>query len=120
MPQQRSLACTDREGKSAQMDAFRFCPDLFELRNDVLATLDEAGFQWLSHFSSVDPMHDLYGIEVCGIIREEDSNAILGVLRGMFPSWYFGCCFKDYGREPGFKARVFRDKPRERDNWETV
>jgi hypothetical protein len=103
------------------MDTFRFCPELFEVRTDVLAALNDAGYQWLSHFSSVDPIHDLYGIEVCGIIEQEDAVAILKKLQTMFPTWRVGClCHKDYGREPGFKARVFRDKPREREQWETA
>ena len=28
--------------------------------------------------------------------------------------------YKDYGREPGWKVKVFRDRPREREQWETV
>ena len=103
------------------MDAFRFCPELFELRTEVLAKLEDAGFQWLSHYSSVDLLHDVFGIEVCGIFEEDDAAAILSLLRKMFPTWRVGClCYKDYGREPGFKASVFRDKPREREQWETA
>ena len=103
------------------MDAFRFCAELFEVRTDVMAALNDAGFDWLSHFSSVDPMHDVYGIEVCGIGDEDDAKAILELLHTMFPAWYVGClCYKDYGREPGFKASVFRDRPRERETWESA
>ena len=47
------------------MDAFRFAPELFEVRNDVMQRLTDEGFDWLSHYSSVDPIHDCYGIEVC-------------------------------------------------------
>ena len=101
------------------MDAFRFCPELFELRTEVQAMLDDAGFQWLSHYSAVDPIHDLYGIEVCGIIEHEDAISILNLLVGMFPTWRVGClCYKDYGREPGFKAQIYRDRPRDREQWE--
>lgn len=103
------------------MDAFRFCPELFELRTNVMEALDDAGFQWLSHYSSVDPIHDLYGIEVCGILDEENAIEIQELLHSMFPTWNVGClCYKDYGREPGFKAKVFRDKPRHRESWETA
>ena len=101
------------------MDAFRFSPELFELRTDVISSLDDAGFQWLSHFSSVDPMHDVYGIEVCGIIEEDDAIAIRTLLRGMFPTWRFwSFYYKDYGLEPGFEASVFRDEPRADETWE--
>jgi hypothetical protein len=103
------------------MDAFRFCPDLFEVRADVMAALNEAGFEWLSHFSSVDPLHDVYGIEVCGIGDEDDAQAIYELLHEMYPTWRQGClCYKDYGREPGFKASAYRDRPREREQWESA
>ena len=101
------------------MDAFRFCPELFELRIEVQAALGDAGFEWLSHYSSVDPLHDVYGIEVCGIHEEDCAIAIRSLLISMFPNWRVGClCHKDYGREPGFKASVFRDEPQEPEQWE--
>ena len=69
------------------MDAFRFAPELFEYRNDVITALAEVGFDWLTHYSSVDPLHDVYGIEVCGIHEKEDAIQILRLLVAMFPSW---------------------------------
>jgi hypothetical protein len=69
------------------MDAFRFAPELFEYRNEVIAALGDAGFDWLSHYSSVDPLHDVYGIEVCGICEHEDARQIQNLLIEMFPSW---------------------------------
>jgi hypothetical protein len=70
-----------------ERDGFRFAPELFQVRTDVIAELTNRGFDWLSHYSSVDPMHDVYGIEVCGIHRQEDASAILSILIGMFPHW---------------------------------
>jgi anti-sigma B factor antagonist len=70
-----------------ERDGFRFAPELFEVRTDVIAELSNRGFDWLSHYSSVDPMHDVYGIEVCGIHRQEDASAILSILIEMFPDW---------------------------------
>ena len=72
------------------MDAFRFAPELFDCRNDVIAALSDAGFDWLSHYSSVDPMHDVYGIEVCGIIEREDAIQIQRLLIRMYPAWHPG------------------------------
>ena len=69
------------------MDAFRFAPELFELRTRVMERLTEEGFDWLSHYSSVDALHDIYGIEVCGIHHREDADAILQLLMQMFPNW---------------------------------
>jgi hypothetical protein len=72
------------------MDAFRFAPELFEYRNDVITALGEAGFDWLSHYSSVDPLHDVYGIEVCGIRDQDDAIQIQDLLVQMFPAWHPG------------------------------
>jgi|GEM_PF-3480499 hypothetical protein len=71
-------------------DPLRFAPELFELRQDVLSALDDAGFLWLSEFSSVDPLHDVYGIEVCGIRNRADAIEIQKLLVRMFPRWRSG------------------------------
>jgi hypothetical protein len=103
------------------MDSFRFIPELFEYRNDVMNKLGDRGFDWLTHYSSVDPMHDLCGIEVCGIHQERDARAILGILHRMFPDWRWdGLYYKDYGREPGWIARIHRDPSPARERWETA
>ena len=70
-----------------ERDSFRFAPELFEIRNDVIAELSERGFDWLSHYSAVDPLHDVYGIEVCGIRDRRDAFAIQHILIAMFPDW---------------------------------
>jgi hypothetical protein len=102
-------------------DGFRFAPELFEVRNEVIAELGERGFDWLSHYSAVDPMHDVYGIEVCGIHDQDDAESILRILLEMFPTWRPRClCYKACGAEPGWKARVQRDKDRPNEHWETA
>ncbi|MCA9072419.1 MAG: hypothetical protein KDA84_26020 [Planctomycetaceae bacterium] len=68
-------------------DPFRFSPELFEVRDTVIEELSDWGFEWLSHYSSVDPLHDVYGIEVCGIHKEEDASRILRLLICLFPDW---------------------------------
>lgn len=73
--------------QSSESDVFRFAPELFEYRTEVLEKLSESGFDWLTHFSSVDPLHDVYGIEVCGIPDQEDAIAMRGILMSLFPSW---------------------------------
>ena len=52
-----------------------------------IAQLSERGFDWLSHYSAVDPIHDTYGIEVCGIQDVDDAQAIQEILIEMFPDW---------------------------------
>lgn len=100
------------------MDAFRFAPELFECRNEAMEALGAAGYQWLSDYAAVDPLHDVYGIEVCGISQKRDAMAILSILRELFPHWEPGCLqYKAQGREPGWKVRVQRDADCQRDDW---
>ena len=102
-------------------DSFRFSPDLFQIRLDVIAQLNERNFDWLTHYSSVDPAHDVHGIEVCGIRHHEDAKEILALLKEMFPHWHPAClCYYDCGAEPGFTARVGRDRDQLEEHWETV
>ena len=66
---------------------FRFFPELFEHRTLAIDALAERGFMWLSHYSAVDPMHEEFGLEVCGIHAEQDAKAIQMLLEKLFPSW---------------------------------
>jgi hypothetical protein len=102
------------------MEPFAFHPEMFELRNDVLDLLTEHGFAWLSDFTSIDLLHDVYGIEVCGIREEADARTIETLLRKRFPSWrYSRRYYKDAGtREPGWKVIISRDPEDYTDKWE--
>ena len=102
-----------------EIDPSRFSSERLEHRNRVVAELREQGFDWLTHYASVDVLQDTYGIEVCGIPDEDDAVNILGVLRRMFPSWTEGgpkC--KDFGLDQGFVAKIQRDPEPPRDHWE--
>lgn len=101
-------------------DVFRFSPDLFEYRNNIITQLHEQGFDWLTHYSSVDPMQDVYGMEVCGIHDEDNARNILEVLKQMFPSWTIRkSYYKDFGRDPGFMVTIQRDSELHDEQWET-
>ena len=103
------------------MDVFRFAPELFQYRDDVIAELRERGFDWLSHYSAVDPMHDVFGIEVCGIYHEDVAVSILQILIEMYPEWMpQGLWYKDYGREQGWIATVQRDFEPPGQQWDTA
>ena len=65
----------------------RFSPELFEDRNRVIEALDEGGFSWLGDFTAVEPLHDVYGIEVRGIRRGDDANRIQELLEHLYPDW---------------------------------
>jgi hypothetical protein len=108
------------EGAVAR-DAFRFSPELLEHRSSVIATLREHGFDWLTHYSAVDPMQDVYGIEVCGIQDEDDALGILNVLKQMFPSWTIWMTYyKDFGRDQGFMVTIQRDPEPQDEGWEAA
>ena len=104
------------------MEPFAFHAELFEIRNVVLEMLADHGFRWLSEFGSIDLMHDLYGIEVCGIRDESDAHAIEALLRERFSSWrHVRHYYKDATtREPGWKVKISRDPEDFSDRWESV
>jgi hypothetical protein len=93
------------------MKPFEFHAELFEHRSAVLETLSENGFAWLSHFGSIDLLHDLYGLEVCGIREDADARTIERLLRVMFPKWRYGrIYYEDHNvRELGWKVIISRD-----------
>ena len=72
--------CGVRGSADDDRNVFRFAPELFETRTDVIAELSNRGFDWLSHYSSVDPIHDCYGIEVRGIHDKDDAASMLDFL----------------------------------------
>ena len=108
-------------GYSRGVSDFQFHPELFEDRTRVMEELSAAGYEWLSHYSSVDVIHDRHGLEVCGIHAEDDARAIHTLLRRLYPSWMTGKLgFKDSGADPGFKAKAFRDQRQRNDGWQTT
>jgi hypothetical protein len=91
------------------MTQFAFHPDLFERRNRALQALADRGYTWMEHFGSVDLLHDLYGLEVCGIPKESDSTAILGLLQKLFPDWqHSDVHYHDRSRDRGWKVLIFK------------
>jgi hypothetical protein len=101
------------------MESFELHPELFSIRNDVLEMLADAGFSWLADFSSVDLLHDVYGVEVCGVRDEDDARTIQKLLRRMFPDWEYSRLYRKghHTREPGWKVIINRDPEVFLDNW---
>jgi hypothetical protein len=86
---------------------FVFYPELFELRSRASEILNQAGFAWFNHYSSIDLLHQEYGLEVCGIHEQSSLKPIAAAMQSSFPQWhYFGVCHNDYGREPGWKFSI--------------
>jgi hypothetical protein len=102
------------------MDQFAFYPELFEQRTVALEALAGRGFDWFTHFTSVDLMHDLFGLEVCGIRVESDAVIMLEVLEGVFPDWpHTDLYYYDYERDRGWKVLIFKN-PRRRKSFKTA
>jgi hypothetical protein len=99
-------------------DELRFAPELFELRANVIEHLAEQELFWFSHYSSVDCLHDIYGLEVCGIHERENAVKILRTLAKMFPTWIpRPLQVYDFGGERGWKAVIRRDAEPPRNRW---
>jgi len=76
-----------RNKKRSRGDSLRFAPELFEYRAHAIEKLESHGFVWMTNYSSIDCLHDVYGLEVCGIGEREDAVRILQLLVPLFPDW---------------------------------
>jgi hypothetical protein len=92
------------------MNPFRFEPILFAHRAKAMDALGEAGFEWFSHFSSLDILHDVFGLEVCGIDNQELALNLRSVLCQIFPTWkYSRLIYRNGELDPGWKVIIHRD-----------
>jgi hypothetical protein len=91
----------------------QFHPELFECKGKASELLDAAGLVWFSDYSSIDLLHEEFGLEVCGIHEESSVEPIAQAMRLGFPHWHYShVCFKDCGREPGWKFALHMFPPR--------
>ncbi len=98
----RVLARADGPAQELQ-----FHPELFEHRGLASELLEAAGYSWFSNYSSIDLMHEDYGLEISGIRNETDVKPILAALRGGFPHWHHThVTLHDHGREPGWVVAI--------------
>jgi hypothetical protein len=82
------------------MSLFAFHPELFEHRTFALEALAAHDLHWFEHFTLVDLLHDLFGLEVCGIIEERNAELALCILQETFPEWpHSDVYYRRYGRE---------------------
>jgi len=65
---------------------FQFHPELFEHRSRAAELLETAGYTWFSDFSSIEPVHEEYGLEICGILNERDVGPIAERSNAVFPT----------------------------------
>jgi hypothetical protein len=88
---------------------FTFHSELFDARATAQEALAAKGFDWLVHFTAIDLLHDLYGLEVAGIPEEADANRILELLKETFPDWpHTRWYYQDFDRDRGWKVEIFQ------------
>lgn len=84
-------------------EEFEFYPALFADRARAAELLEEAGYTWFADYSSIDLMHEDYGLEICGLRTEGDVKRVAETLRRGFPHWHHqNVSMQDHGRDPGW------------------
>src|SRR5579863_6915040 len=66
--------------RSVEAEGLELYPELFEQRSHASELLEAAGYTWFSDYSSIEPVHEDYGLEVCGIKNDRDVKPILDAL----------------------------------------
>lgn len=86
---------------------FEFYPELFEHRSRASELLETAGYTWFSDYTSIDLLHEEYGLEICGVQNECDVKPIVDALQQGFPHWHHQkVSLHDYGRDPGWAVSI--------------
>lgn len=101
---------------------FAFHPELFEYRTLAMEKLSEHDLEWFSHYSSVDLIHEEFGLEVCGIRQHGDALTIQRLLRKLLPGWrHSWICEKTEGdRDLGWQVVICRDEQGPQEDWQRV
>jgi len=91
---------------------FKFHSELFAEKakvEEALAALDFSSFA--KDFDCVDCIHDLYGVEICGIKERKTVISILQAVRRLYPKWHGSCQHYDGDEDDrGWRVRVHRDR----------
>lgn len=115
----RPGAAGPHEDHGRERDPTAYRPELLELGRDVVSELSAAGYEALSDYSSVEPLHDVHGLEVCGVRNTEATLDIVRLLLRLFPGWnaqWFGP--PDGWRAEEWVARVQRDRDPVPESWD--
>ena len=93
------------------LEGFAWHPELFEHRARLLQALAAAGLVFGQDFSSVDLLHDEFGLEVCGIAFEKTALFIVNrVMPAAVPDLSVRFHFiRDRRQEHGWTAVAVRD-----------
>jgi hypothetical protein len=86
---------------------FQFYPELLEQCGRASELLEEAGFGWLRDYSSIDVLHEEYGVEICGVKTEARAMRMAAALQRGFPHWHHqNICRHEPGRDSGWAAAL--------------
>lgn len=106
--------------ESSARDPFAFSPELLALSQNLKTDLSAAGHEEGIDFSSVDPLHDVHGLEVCGIPNSETALEVTRLLLRLFPGWNAGWLHApDSTSEQGWVATTQRDSDPNPEYWDT-
>jgi murein DD-endopeptidase MepM/ murein hydrolase activator NlpD len=127
LPDNRSSMTTDRVGvanpqraNNAERDAFAFFPELLNLSNGLVSELSAAGYEMTVDYYSIDAIHDVNGLEVCGIHDPQTALDIIRFLLRRFPGWNAGWLHApDSGSTQEWVARIQRDRGTTMEYWGT-
>jgi murein DD-endopeptidase MepM/ murein hydrolase activator NlpD len=111
---------TDVPDISHERDAFAFCPELLNQAENLAAELASAGYEVMSDYSSIDVMHDVHGLEVCGIHSPDVALEITRLLLSRFPGWNAGWLHApDSASTQKWVASIQRDRDLVLEYWDT-
>lgn len=100
-------------------DPNAFYPELFEIRQDVILFLNEEGIQQ-GDYECIDVMHDVHGLEVCGVFDRKLAMRLTRLLIGRFPGWLPGWLHSPTASsQQGWIASIQRDRDDVFEYWAT-
>lgn len=90
-PQSTAITSTAAPPEESRgRDPFAFSPELLSCKTELAGHLSEAGYDSGADYSSIDVLHDVHGLEVCGIHNPELALEITRLLLRLFPGWNAG------------------------------
>ena len=105
---------------NAERDAFAFFPELLSLSTALVSELSVAGYEQTVDYGAIDVMHDVHGLEVCGIHDPQTGLNIIRFLLRRFPGWNAGWLHPpDHTSTQKWVARIQRDRDVAMECWET-
>jgi murein DD-endopeptidase MepM/ murein hydrolase activator NlpD len=118
----RAIAGAEFQNQRLELDRdpFVFSPELLAIRDELVGNLSAAGFEICSDYSSVDVLHDVHGLEVCGIRTPDQAIQITRQLLRLFPGWTPGWLHPpETSSQQGWIATIQRDRDLVMEYWDT-